>query len=504
MVPDGRYKVRIILRGQGRSVIVPRSIRKDTRPPRPVVESIGPERASGPELLPNPKGLPAVVHFRRAPRYAPRVRLFKTSPGTPREVRVDALHAGQRSWTWDGMLHGRRASPGSYLVVLEWRSQAGTVGTSVPLDDQGLPVLGHGPLPGRGGITVRYLAASAPAEPVKARDPLPFAVDARQQSFTWSLRRLGESQPRKRGGPKRDPRVTTSAPGGASGVYLVEARAGGRVTQVPVAVQARREQAGTAQAPRGVLVLLPAITWQGRNPVDDDGDGAPNTLDLGGPARLVRPMAGDGLPAGFTEREGPLLRWLDRTGRRYDLTTDAALNARRGPRLTGHHGVLIAGDARWLPTRVRQDLRAFARHGGTVVSVGVDSLRRSVVVDERSRLSDPSPPRPTDLFGALLRPVVQRPTDLEIFQDDQIKLFAGTAGLLRGVPAWEETARAGREADRLAAAVTVDPPGKTVVFAARFGRGLVIRPGFGAFTQRLATDPAVSALMARMWTLLSR
>ncbi len=27
------------------------------------------------------------------------------------------------------------------------------------------------------------------------------------------------------------------------------------------------------------------MTWQGRNPVDDDGDGAPDTLDRGVPAR---------------------------------------------------------------------------------------------------------------------------------------------------------------------------------------------------------------------------
>ena len=74
-----------------------------------------------------------------------------------------------------------------------------------------------------------------------------------------------------------------------------------------------------------MLVVLPYVTWQGRNAADDDGDGAPNTLDLGVPVRPVRIMAGDGLPAGFAEQEGQLLRWLDRNGKRYDITTDLAL-----------------------------------------------------------------------------------------------------------------------------------------------------------------------------------
>jgi hypothetical protein len=99
---------------------------------------------------------------------------------------------------------------------------------------------------------------------------------------------------------------------------------------------------------------------------------------------------------------------------------------------------------------------------------------------------------------------VRRPTDLEVFQDDDVELFAGTGGLISGVSAWEESA-VGREADLLSNAVTVDPPGKTVVAAARFDKGLIIRPGFPSFTQRLSTDdPAISELMARMWTLLSR
>jgi hypothetical protein len=504
IVPDGLYRIRITLRGQGRSVAPQRSIRKDTTPPRPVVTSMGPDPHYGPELLPRPDGKAAVAHFQAAPKYRPRALLFRTSPAAPRLVLDQALKPGDTSWAWDGTADGRSVSPGTYLVVLEWRDQAGNVGTSAPLDQAGLPILNRGRLRGRGGITVRYLAAQAPAEPVKARDPLQLGVDSRQKRYTWDIRRLGAPGPRNRGGPKTKPIVTTSAPGGQSGVYLFEVHTRDRATRVPFAVQARRPVAGTAAKPRGVLVLLPFVTWQGRNPVDDDGDGAPNLLDLGGPVRLRRPAAGDGLPAGFADHEAPMLLWLDRTGRRYDLTTDAALLAGRGPQLIGHKGVLIPGDARWLPMRVRQQLRAFARGGGTVVSLGTDSLRRTVQLDDQQRLTEPSAPKATDLFGARLRPLVEHQTDLEIFQDDQIQLFAGTGGLIPRVPAWEAS-RVGNEADMVANAVTVDPPGQTVVVAARFGKGLVIRPGFPTFAQRVnANDPAVSELMARMWTLLSR
>ncbi len=94
------------------------------------------------------------------------------------------------------------------------------------------------------------------------------------------------------------------------------------------AVQARKSIAGTRAKPRGVLVVLPYVTWQGRNPADDDGDGAPNTLDLGVPVRPAadhgrRRAAGRASPSS----EAPLLRWLDRNGKRYDITTDLALAA---------------------------------------------------------------------------------------------------------------------------------------------------------------------------------
>ena len=81
-------------------------------------------------------------------------------------------------------------------------------------------------------------------------------------------------------------------PFGRSGVYLVQVRAAGRTATAPIIAQ--------AASPSKVLVVLPAITWQGANAVDDDGDGVPNTLGSGETAHIDRPLAG-GLPAGFVE-----------------------------------------------------------------------------------------------------------------------------------------------------------------------------------------------------------
>jgi hypothetical protein len=297
------------------------------------------------------------------------------------------------------------------------------------------------------------------------------------------------------------------APRGESGVYLLSVRTRRHQVRVPFAVQSSGSHAGTAAAPRGVLVVLPVVTWQGRNAVDDDGDGLANRLGAGLGVRLVRVLAGDGLPARFATTEAPVLAFLDRTRRRYDVTTDAALAAGHGPKLAGHKGVLLPGDARWLPPALGRRLRRFVRGGGTVASLGTDALRRQVQVTPRGRIVAPTAAASTDLFGERLRPVVREPVDLTILQDD-IQLFAGTGGLFRGLAAYEETVDVGNQATLVAGAVTppaqAEPAGRLVVVAARFGRGLVIRPGLPDFATRLGTSSKLATLMERTWTLLSR
>jgi len=495
--PDGRYRYRITLQHEGRSVLLASSVRLDTTPPRPRVTSIGPRHEFGPELMPN--GGYAVVHL-DTPGHRPVVRLFKTAPGPTRLVRQEELADGAKVWTWDGKTpSGRPVSPGTYVVAIETRDVAGNRGLSPPLNRRGLPATSYGAkLPGHGGITVRYLGVRPPNVPTAAGDPVEFFVDARRKPWTWSVRRVGSgtATPSRR---KTSARVRLHAPGRQSGVYLMQVRTATHSTSVPFAVQSAKRHR--------VLVVLPVMTWQGRNALDDDGDGLPNLLDDGVGAKLFRVYTGDGLPADFATRDAPLLAWLDRNGHRYDITTDVALAANRGPRLEDHRGVILTSDARWLPRALQQRLRRYVRGGGRVASFGVDSLRRQVSLTGRGRMVDPTPPATTDVFGTRLRPLVRlpKPTNLVTANDD-IDFFLGTAGAFGPFSLVQEAELSANEAE--ASAVTEDPQtGRPVIAAQREGKGLVIRFGAPELPSHLsarAGDLNTPALLDRTWTLLSR
>jgi hypothetical protein len=500
-VPDGVYRYRITLADQGRNVVMAESVRLDTTPPKPRVTSVGPAKDTvpRPELLPIPGGGDAVVHL-FATGQKKKILLFKTSPGPLRQVgQPIPLPDDATAWRWSGKTQtGRPVSPGTYLVAIQVRDQAGNIGTSPPLDRRGRPAITYGSaLSGRGGITVRYLGVQPPVNPVAAGKPVAFGVDPRGERWAYTVRRVGSNEVVARGGHTRGGVFRITAPGRESGVYLFGVRTRTRHVTVPFAVQ------GATKRP--VLVVLPAITWQGRNPVDDDGDGLPNLLDSGLPIRLGRVLAGDGLPQGFAQRDGPLLAWLARSGRRFDVTTDAALAAGTGPRLSGHKGVLLTSDARWLPGNLQRRLRRFVREGGTLASLGLDSLRRSVRLTPRGRAIEPTPPAPSDLFGARLAPLAHAPAPVTLTEaTDRIELFAGTDGQFPGWDLIQPLQGIGDQARLASSAVT--EAGRAPITAVRFGQGLVLRYGLPELPTKLGqdeTDPT-TALMARTWTLLSR
>jgi hypothetical protein len=493
-VSDGTYRIRVNLRRQGRAIVIPRNVVKDTRPPKVLVSSIGPEKVPGAELLPRADGGPAEVHLQAAGRrkeievYRTDVRPLRPVFEAPIKLDDDATR-----WDWDGTAAGRRVAAGTYLVVVRARDRAGNIGTSVPLP----PRFEYGrPLPGRGGVTVRYLRARAPASPVTAGDDALVAVESIGARFTWTLRRVGSSAVRKRGSGTRSRRVRFAAPRGKSGLYLFEVRTRTRRTATPLVVQARR--------PRDVLVVLPVTTWQGRNPVDDDGDGRADTLDAGLATRVLgRPYVRDGIPDQIRRQEALLLAQLDRDGRRYDLTTDVALARGEGPALDDHRGVIIAGDARWLDGRVARRLRSFVRGGGDVLSAGTQSLRRSITLTPGGRAITPTLPTQRDLFGARLRPVERPPVPVTVVNvADEIGLFAGTGGQFGAIEAFEQTIDVRGGADAIAAAAATQDGARQVIVAARFGDGLVIRPGLPDFSASLRDDAELGELLDRIWTLL--
>ncbi|MEY2517029.1 MAG: hypothetical protein QOJ89_4387 [bacterium] len=502
LAPDGTYRIRLNLRREGRAVMLPRNVIKDTVPPDVRVTSIGPQvdKVPRPELLPRADGKPARVSIKAPDRPGAHkeVLVYRTDV-TPARPVFDApvkLAAGQRRWEWDGTVDGRRVAAGTYVVVVRARDLAGNIGSSTAIPPR---MEFRKPLAGRGGITVRYLSAQPPTEPVIAGQEVAVAVSSVDKNFRWSVRRVGEREVRKRGRGTRSRVVHFPAPGGKSGLYLFEVRTRSRKVSAPVVVQ--------SQESRDVLVVLPATTWQGLNPVDDDGDGRPDTLTAGLPVRTARPFVKSGLPAQLPRHEALLLAWLDREHHRYDLTTDVALARHAGPTLAGHRGVILAGDTRWLDGRLARSLRAFVRGGGKLLSVGTESLRRTVTLTPRRRAIDPTPPTPRDLFGARLRPVERtRPLAQVTLVNvvDNIQLFAGTGGQFGGIGAFEQTIDVRGGARAVEAAAATQDGRRQVIVASRLGKGLVIRPGLPDLSASLKTNAELAGFMERTWTLLAR
>ncbi len=496
-VPDGIYRIRLNLRRQGRAVLIPRNIAKDTTPPAVAVTSIGPERrVVGPELLPRGDGDPAEVHFQAPDRPGSRkeVLVFRTDVRPARAV-FDApvkLADDATSWRWNGTVRGRRAAAGTYAVIVRARDKAGNIGASAPVP----PRLEYGrPLPGRGGITVRYLRAQSPTAPTKARETAAVAVDSVGERFTWQLRRIGDAGIRNRGSGSRSRIVRFEAPGGKSGLYLFEVRTRTRRTAAPVVVTGRQA--------RDVLVVLPLTTWQGLNPADDDGDGRPDLLSAGLPVRLARPFVKDGIPPQIRRHEALLLAQLDRQGRRYDLTTDVALARGVGPKPADHRGVIVAGDARWLDARAARSLRDFVRDGGRLLSVGTRSLRSSVRFTAGGRAIAPTLPTERDLFGARLGRVVRPPAPVTLVNTvDRIDLFAGTAGQFGAIGAYEPTLEVRGGAGALLASAATLESDRPVIVAARVGRGIAIRTGLPEFSASVRGSAELAELLDRTWTLL--
>ncbi len=392
---------------------------------------------------------------------------------------------------------------GVYLVGVQARDKAGNRGATPALDADGLPRTRHGHrLRGHGGITVSDLVVQTPLTPTTQGAPVMFFVGARKHAYAWSVRRVGGPQKPLRSGISRDVKLTIPAPHGPAGVYLLSVHRGHTTKRVPFVVSG--SGVGTLTAPRGVLVVLPAITWQGRNLVDSDGDGEPDTLDAGVSVPQTRPFAGDGLPIGFGANEANAVAALDRNKHGYDITTDLALAAGVGPQLAGHHGVLLAGDERWITARLADQMRSFVREGGVLASLGTDSLMRSVEISPRTgRLHAPTRRAPADLFGSRILPIVNRPVTLtNLTLSAAVPLFVGTDGEFTGYTRYEPTTSLGTRL-RLATDA-VDERGRIVIVAARYGRGLVIRVGLPDFSSKLLTDRDSAQLYERIWTLLSR
>jgi hypothetical protein len=278
-----------------------------------------------------------------------------------------------------------------------------------------------------------------------------------------------------------------------TGVYIVRVSARSGATSVPIAVRGR----GGGR----VLVVLPTITWQGLNPVDDDANGFPDTLDNSRSIPLGRPFASGRAPVGFGTEVAPLLRFLDAAKLPYDLTTDVALERAPGPDLDGRRAVVFAGSERWFTEPLDARLRGYVEAGGRIASFGTDAFRRTVEVS-RDALAAPSRAQGTNALGEQTAPASSAAAPLVVNPGDTLGLFARSDGYIGLFTRFEQSVQRVEGADLLASAGR--DPGKPAFVAYKLGRGTVIRIGTPQWSGALSSDTEVANVTSSLWSYLSR
>jgi hypothetical protein len=475
VVRDGFYYVRISLLRQGRAATGPRPIQVLTRGPKPRLVSVRRAPPSGVRIT-----------FDNGPTSPQPVYKVWNTDG-PKAKQVDEFlgNRNENFGCWQGFIGLDKAPPGHYAFSVTVRNKAFVAGSSPPH----LPPTRAQAAPST-GYDVVDLDLAPPLQPVTAGGVARVAVGGPSRRFRWKLLRLGSIRPLRFGGGSGHTlafRVPADAP---QGVYTLSVNAAGHRAAVPIAVR----RPGNAP----VLVVLPAMTWQGLNAADGDSNGFTETLDDSDMVGLARPFAGGRLPAGFAADVAPLMRFLGR--RDYDLTTDLALARGKGPQIAGHRGVLFPGDERWLTDKLDLQLRDYVQGGGKVAWFGGDSFRRSVRLTESS-LAAPTKPNATNVFGERTTTKTGDPAPIVKSRDD-LNLFAGTDGLVGEWRVLEpSTARVGNV--KLMTAAGRDPQSPALV-GYRLGKGTVVRVGVPGWAATLDQDGEEATVTRRIWALLSR
>jgi hypothetical protein len=497
LVPDGSYRMRVVRRDESRVINSSKKITVDTTPPE--VELLEAEPSV---IAVNAPGQDPKVRIRyRGPvNEAPEFRVFRTddarTPHVVRRFRGD----DSRSGVWDGQVSAgpedtTRAPDGDYALNVRVRDRAGNEAfapAEIPRARTARPET---------GVSVRSFSLLGPLGVVPVGSRARLEVGPVDRSFEYALSRLGDPK-RLRNGGRVGGRFQVGIPKSlTTGVYSVRVRAGGQRAVWPLAVAGLPQRKSAIDRPRP-LVVLPSLSWQGLNRVDDDADGFADTLTGSRSVRLDRPFAGGRLPSRFTAEVSPLLRWLDRERLSYDLTTDVALARGEGPALGNAPGVAFAGSELWLPEPLMRRLRRYVEGGGRVASFGVDSFKRSVRL--RGELaSDPSRERRRSAFGESTTILPTRPAPLELFQDElglfrQLSGFIGEFTLFEPsedlTPGARPLTSAGREA------------GKPAFIAYELGNGIVLRTGTWQWSRELeeaALSLEVPQVTRRIWRLLA-
>jgi hypothetical protein len=450
--------------------------------------------APGPAVLSPPSGNGVRIDYTPG-RYPSRVRIniYRTDVAGRPEL-VDALRVGNvsRGWTtWNGKIYGEPAPAGTYLIGITAQNAACTQASWPAVIP---PAAGT---TANAGVTIRYLSVTPPLTPVPSGSSASVAVDSPTAGFHWSLRRSGSSKLLAAGtGTAGRSQLRVPMPRHRAALYSLTVASGTQSQNVPL-VAAR---AGTAGAHAPVLVVLPMLTWMGNTPVDDSGDGLPDTLRAGNSVSLARPLV-DGPPAGFGA-DGQLLAYLTAHHLSYQLTTDVALAEDQGPSLADRGGVIFPEGENFLPAALAPTLRGFVRGGGRALVLGTNSLSGT------SQISGfPADPRAgvprltlTDLFDAARGPIT--PTGGELISSvsaDAFGLFHD-AGEFGGFSQYQPIRPPAGVAAGAVSALGIGSSAPAIV-AFHYGSGTVVEVGLSAFAASLAHNPDSASLLNNIWQL---
>ena len=497
-VPDGVYRMRVVQRAEGRVINSTKRVRVDRRPPQVTLVEAEPGVIAPREPGQSPE---VVVRYRGPSNTAPEFRVFRTDlPGEPRVVRRFRGNENRR-----GLWHGEVATgpeqtgpapDGDYAFTVTVRDKAGNL--AVAPEEIPRPATAR---PGT-GVSVRSFTLTGPLGVVSAGSAATLEAGPIDRTLDFVLSRYGDPEPVRRG-ERIAGRFRVHVPGDAkTGLYLVRVRAGRHRAVWPLAVAGLPPSRRAAERPRPLLVL-PAMSWQGLNPVDDDLDGFADTLPERRPVGLDRPFAGGGPPPRFRAEVAPLLRYLDRERLAYDLTTDVSLARREGPALGNAPGVAFAGSALWLPETLMRRLRQEVEDGLRVASFGADALRRTVRL-RGERLLEPSGRRRVDAFGEQSSLLRTSSAPLTVFEDG-LGLFEDLDEFVGDFTVFEESGRLPGRA-RLIASAGRDPSRPAFV-AYGLGGGVVFRSGTPQWARELEEErlsEEVPAVTSRIWRLLAQ